>query len=190
MKKIVGVLQAIAIVVANMMCTHVSWEYGEDMVAAMIADNNPADFVRPGVDFGTALPYILLIVALMVADVIVRVIQHRGTDKKIKDFAKESLQYRATNKVILSNVVITIAFILMNIMCIVVGYNYSLMHYEAMAGFVNSMPASSVLLMAVPFLIGIAICIVVSTMLKGNIHKMRERLRLKHTTDDNVDHWV
>ena len=65
----------------------------------------------------------------------------------------------------ISNIFIILAVILSNVMCAVVAYNYCAMQWGAKyAGY--SAPASVAFLYAIPYGIGIVVCIVVSMVLK------------------------
>lgn len=72
---------------------------------------------------------------------------------------------------ILSTVFGALAILLSDIMCAVVAYNYcELLWGGKYAGY--SAPASTAFLLAVPYLIGIVICIVLSVVFKKRAEKM------------------
>lgn len=72
---------------------------------------------------------------------------------------------------ILSTVFGALAILLSDIMCAVVAYNYcELLWGGKNAGY--SAPASTAFLLAVPYLIGIVICIVLSVVFKKRTEKM------------------
>ena len=58
----------------------------------------------------------------------------------------------------ISNIFIVLAVVLSNVMCAVVGYNYATMQWGIKyAGY--SAPASTAFLYAIPFVVGIIICV-------------------------------
>ena len=65
----------------------------------------------------------------------------------------------------ISNIFIALAIILSNVMCAVVAYNYCAMQWGAKyAGY--SAPASVAFLYAIPYGVGIMVCVVVAMVLK------------------------
>ena len=65
----------------------------------------------------------------------------------------------------ISNIFIILAVILSNVMCAVVAYNYCAMQWGAKyAGY--SAPASAVFLYAIPYGIGIVMCVVMAIVLR------------------------
>ena len=67
----------------------------------------------------------------------------------------------------ISNIFIALAILLSNVMCAVVAYNYCAMQWGAKYE-MYSAPASVAFLYAIPFGIGIAVCIAVSVILRKN----------------------
>ena len=65
----------------------------------------------------------------------------------------------------ISNIFIALAIILSNVMCAVVAYNYCAMQWGAKYA-AYSAPASVAFLYAIPYGIGIAVCIVVAIVLR------------------------
>ena len=65
----------------------------------------------------------------------------------------------------LSNIFIALAIILSNVMCAVVAYNYCAMQWGARYA-MYSAPARVAFLYAIPFGIGIAVCVAVAVVLR------------------------
>lgn len=65
----------------------------------------------------------------------------------------------------ISNIFIVLAIILSNVMCAVVAYNYCAMQWGAKYA-AYSAPASVSFLYAIPYGIGIAVCVVVAMVLR------------------------
>ena len=71
----------------------------------------------------------------------------------------------------ISNIFIALAVILSDVMCAVVSYNYCAMQWGAMyAGY--SAPASVAFFYAIPYGIGIVVCIVVAMVLRKKRSKI------------------
>ena len=65
----------------------------------------------------------------------------------------------------LSNIFIALAVLLSNVMCAVVGYNYGILYLGGRYG-MYSAPAGVAFLYAIPFGIGIAVCVVVAVVMR------------------------
>ena len=65
----------------------------------------------------------------------------------------------------LSNLFIALAVLLGNVMCVVVGYNYGILYLGGRYG-MYSAPTWVAFLYAVPFGIGIAVCVMVAVVLR------------------------
>ena len=65
----------------------------------------------------------------------------------------------------ISNLFIALAVLLSNVMCAVVAYNYCAMQWGAKYA-MYSAPASVAFIYAIPFGIGIAVCLVVAVVLR------------------------
>lgn len=65
----------------------------------------------------------------------------------------------------LSNIFIALAIILSNVMCAVVGYNYGILYLGGRYG-MYSAPAWVALLYAIPFGIGILVCLVMAMVMR------------------------
>ena len=65
----------------------------------------------------------------------------------------------------ISNIFIALAIILSNVMCAVVAYNFCKMQWGARYG-MYSAPAWVTFLYAIPYGIGIAVCVVVAVVLR------------------------
>ncbi|MBQ5840779.1 MAG: hypothetical protein IIW40_02370 [Clostridia bacterium] len=64
-----------------------------------------------------------------------------------------------------SNIFFALAAVLSNIMCAVVAYNYAALSYAGQAIF-TSAPAYVAFFLAIPYALGIAVCILVAIILR------------------------